>query len=301
MNSEEHAVSSEEHGVLDSPRSSSPNDADESSETVTRQPSPQFVRSRKLVKRTPIDGWKTRSSKPKEFAGHGMRLGDISKIAHNVDKAHAKNEGLKLLHRVLLGSDGTTSTRKKNIRNWNGTSVGEVLAGIRKRLSAIKTVKLLKEIGGILGISGSGEREVVEKRMSEFLMNPNGSDAPLKKKKSPKKSRKSSTSSSPKVTRVVEGPTSSFSVFLKKRAPEVTALGGMTAQNVTEILALEWASMDDSERAQYHVKPAHTGVKKVISKKPVTRDSSSSSSSGESSSDSDDSSSSSDSSEDDSN
>jgi hypothetical protein len=106
------------------------NDADQSESMVDTVPaSPKFgdgglrQRSRKTVERIGMSPEVKVSKKfrPTPASGSGLKLGEISKIADKLYKVPVKDDALKRLHRVLYGSDGTATGRKKEIRLWNGT------------------------------------------------------------------------------------------------------------------------------------------------------------------------------------
>lgn len=195
---------------------------------------PRRIRSRKSVERTVPS---VASPKRKLSAvGSGTLLGEISKINEVLtNKFSSKDDAVKRLHRILFGSDGVASARKRAIRTWAGTQDQTKLVS---GLAGAKSVGQLKEICAILGLSGSGDRASVEARVVEFLVHPTGSTGPLKKKKKMKKMPKDTKKS--KLSSTLE-----FANFLKNRLPQVTRLadGTMTPAQVTELLALEWKAM----------------------------------------------------------
>ena len=262
-------------------------------------------RSRKSTERFLGNSPQPKAKKSVEVGmGSGVKLGEISKIADKLAKVPVKDDALKRLHRVLFGSDGTATTRKKEIRLWNGASSASVKASMANALSGAKSVAMLKDICSMLSLATGGDRASLEERIVEFLMKPTGSTAPLKKKskskdsskkKSSKLSKKSSKKSeSPKKT--VTTPASAFSNFLKTRMAEVLhqANGSMSARDVTELLTMEWKHMSEAEKAEFapteKPKPA---VHKVITKDASPRRAAESSEENDESSSSDGSSSSS--------
>jgi len=280
----------------------SSNDADQSESMVDTAPvSPKIRgvrRSRKTVDRTlpspPQANAGIKKYKPAPLSGSGIKLGDISKIADKLAKVAVKDDALKRLHRVLYGSEGTATTRKKEIRLWNGTVSEETKSAMAAGLAGAKSVQILKDIANILSVATGGDRATLESRICEFLLKPIGSTDPLRKKtkkvkSSSKKKSSSSTSSS----------AGGFSVFLKKRMEEVLeqAGGSMSARDVTELLTMEWKNMTTDEKEEYSSKSAKKSetnkVQKIIKKDNTDDENGSSSDSSSSSDDSEDDSSSS--------
>ena len=263
--------------VSDAPTSpASSNDADQSESMVESAPlSPRIrsigtVRSRKTVERMlhlSPEGKGVKKFKPAPLSGTGMKLVDITKIAEKLSKVAVKDDALKRLHRVLYGSEGTATTRKKEIRLWNGTVNHETKASMISGLSGAKSVQILKDIASILSLATGGDRATLEGRICDFLLKPIGSTDPVKKSK---KSSKKSKSSKKIRGKKSESSSSAFSSFLKKRMSEVLAQadGSMTARDVTELLTLEWKNMTQEERNEF--KPASSTklveVQKVIKK-----------------------------------
>ena len=247
-------------------------------------------RSRKSVERflgaSPLPSKKPK--RVKEFEGSGIALGEISKIADRLYKVAVKDDALKRLHRILYGSDGTTTTRKKEIRLWNGTVSDVVKKQMQSGLVGAKSVAMLKEICGILNLSCGGDRSSIEERMFDFLLKPAGSTAPLTAKKSKSKKPKKVSKSS-KSQASGGGGSSSFSVFMKTRLPQIRAQAGdsMTARDLTELLTMEWAAMTSLEKIQYSSTPPSI-TKGQTSSEPSGSSSDEDSSSSSSSSSSDD-------------
>jgi hypothetical protein len=234
-------------------------------------------RSRKTVDRfigsspVPVKAKKV----PAESSGSGIPLGEISKIADKLYKTPTKYDALKRLHRVLFGSDGQATARKKAIRLWNGTESEEVKKSMKYGLSGVKSVNMLKDICGILAIAVGGDRTSIEERIFEFLVKPTGSTAPLKPKSKKTKSKKSK---SPKKEKSKSKPASKesgaspFSLFMQKRLPEIRSQAGsdMSARDMTELLTVEWGSMSAVEKAQFSA-PKKDKVQKVIKKSESPR------------------------------
>jgi hypothetical protein len=220
--------------------------------------------------------------------GTGTKLGEISKIADKLAKVPVKDDALKRLHRVLFGSDGTATTRKKEIRLWNGTTSAATKTAMTNGIAGAKSVAMLKDICSILSLATGGDRASLESRIVDFLVKPSGSTAPLKPKKSSSKktsSTKTKRSSSDKPKR----SSSAFANFLKTRMDEVMAraAGSLSARDVTELLTMEWKHMSESEKAGFgpSEKPK-LSVHKVIAKNTSPRRAESSEENHESSSDS---------------
>ena len=247
------------------------NDADQSESMIDTVPASPRQRSRKTVERIGMSPEVKVSKKfrPTPASGAGMKLGEISKIADKLYKVAVKDDALKRLHRILYGSDGTATGRKKEIRLWNGTRDDAVKASMMTGLSGAKSVQMLKDICGYLSLATGGDRASLETRIFEFLVHPTGSTDPVKKTKK----RKSKKSEKKKTTRE-QSSSSGFSAFLKTRMPEVMtqAAGSMSAQNITELLTFEWKNMSESDRNSFGQTSRSTKsvdrVQKVIAKSP---------------------------------
>jgi hypothetical protein len=243
----------------------------------------------------------TGSKAKKEFGGgSGTPLGEISKIADKLYKVAVKDDALKRLHRIIFGSDGTATTRKKEIRLWNGTESEANKRVMQTGLAGAKSVSMLKDICSILNLQTGGDRASLEDRIFKFLLKPSGSTAPLPVKKAKKvKKEKPKKVKRETVAKPVSSSNSMFSMFMAKRLPEIKAQAGasMGAREITELLTMEWSIMTPEEKAEFAApkSPAKPKVQKVIEKKaPVsprkmeTSGNESSSSSSSSSSDSSD-------------
>jgi hypothetical protein len=249
------------------------NDADRSDSMIDTVPaSPRgglpSQRSRKTVNRITMSPEVRVSSKSRHVptSGEGMKLGDISKIADKLYKVKVKDDALKRLHRILYGSDGTATGRKKEIRLWNGSSDEATKTSMMTGLAGAKSVKVLKDICGYLSLATGGDRASLESRIFEFLVHPTGSSDPLKKKKkkqkSDKKSKKKQSSNS-----------SNFGQFLNIRMPDVLAkaAGTISPQDITDLLTFEWKNMSEIQRGEFgrpNSKPKTDKVQKIIAKSP---------------------------------
>lgn len=56
----------------------------------------------------------------RHFQGTGTKLGDIEAIADNLKSVGSDDDLLKALHSVLFGGTGKKTTRKRDIRAFNG-------------------------------------------------------------------------------------------------------------------------------------------------------------------------------------
>lgn len=179
-----------------------------------------------------------------DSSGNGTKLGDITKIAEKLAKLPSKDDALKRLHRVLFGTDGTATTRKREIRLWNGTGSDETKSAMANALSGAKSVAMLKDICSTLNLATGGDRASLEERIVDFLVKPTGSTIATKKKKKQKSVSKENKGKSE------TGGGEGFSAFLNKRFPEIKhqAEGSMTARDITELLTLEWKNMSSNER-----------------------------------------------------
>ena len=188
-----------------------------------------------------------------DSSGNGLRLGEITKIYEKLSKIPSKDDALKRLHRVLLGTDGTATTRKKEIRLWNGTASEATKEAMASALTGAKSVGMLKDICAILSLATGGDRSSLEKRILDFLVKPTGSTSAAPSKKPKKKVMMKQKETKTNKTSSQGG---GFGAFLSKRIPEVKrqAEGSMTAKDITEILTFEWKNMSLQERAAYESK-----------------------------------------------
>jgi hypothetical protein len=225
-------------------RPSSPKRVDTQESLEVRR---QAKRSRKTTDRfagvSPVQS-KEPVKRSVDSSGNGTKLGDITKIAEKLGKLPSKDDALKRLHRVLFGTDGTATTRKREIRLWNGTGSDETKSAMENALSGAKSVAMLKDICSTLNLATGGDRASLEERIVDFLVKPTGSTIATKKKKKQKSVSKKNKGKSE------TGGGEGFSAFLNKRFPEIKhqAEGSMTARDITELLTLEWKNMSSNER-----------------------------------------------------
>merc|ERR1711998_288328 len=70
-------------------------------------------------------------------AGKGTPLSDMPRVIHNLNKESSDSKVLKKLHRVLYGTDGKKTTRKRDIRSFSGT-VGIDRDSLEARIGALQ-------------------------------------------------------------------------------------------------------------------------------------------------------------------
>lgn len=63
---------------------------------------------------------RARTQLSRHFQGTGTKLGDIEAIADNLKSIPSDDDLLKALHGVLFGGSGKKTTRKRDIRAFNG-------------------------------------------------------------------------------------------------------------------------------------------------------------------------------------
>eukprot|EP01036_Dinobryon_divergens_P032222 gene32222-41765_t len=138
------------------------------------------------------------------YQGTGTQLVENEAFCRHLDKHKGDDEVIKLIHRLLFGTEGRKAEAKKNIRKFSGFSPGTVQADIIEKVSTKKawTVTLLKSFAEMLGLEKSGAREAIIERIVEFLMSPGL--APAKKGSGQKRPRSTEKSSKAKKAKVVE-------------------------------------------------------------------------------------------------
>ncbi|KAF4695793.1 hypothetical protein FOZ60_003388 [Perkinsus olseni] len=196
--------------------------------------------------------------------GKGIKLGDIEVVSKGISKAAVDGEGLKRLHVCLFNSIGKESTRKRDIRAWNGSQSAEDRERMEKTLTATKKQESLREIARTLGLPASQSRTALEESILRFLDVPK--DEGLKKPKT--KRRASATGRAP--SRGAKGrgagrQGSGFSNFLAQRTKELKATEAgklLTPKEVTEMLSVEWTSMSSVEKAAFGTPQKAAGQKR---------------------------------------
>ncbi|EER15648.1 Protein DEK, putative [Perkinsus marinus ATCC 50983] len=168
--------------------------------------------------------------------GKGLKLGDIEVVSKGISKAAADSEGLKRLHVCLFNSIGKESTRKRDIRAWNGSQNSEDRERIEKTLSTTKK----------------------QESILTFLDIPK--DEGLKK---PRAKRRASTARKRKISKTTRQG-SGFSNFLTQRTKEMKSTESgklLTPKEITEMLSVEWTSMTSVEKAAFGT-PQKAGQKR---------------------------------------
>ncbi|KAF4676019.1 hypothetical protein FOL47_006819 [Perkinsus chesapeaki] len=191
--------------------------------------------------------------------GKGEKLGDIEVVSKGIGKAPVDGEGLKRLHLCLFNSVGKETTRKRDIRAWNGCQSAEDRERIEKTLKATKKQENLREIARTLGLSSSQSRTVLEESILRFLDVPK--DEGLKK---PKSKRRASVTGTRKKSKPSTRQGSGFSTFLAQRTKELKATEAgklLTPKEVTEMLSVEWTSMSGPDKAAFGT-PQKAGQKR---------------------------------------
>ncbi|KAL3997769.1 DEK C terminal domain family protein [Acanthocheilonema viteae] len=133
-----------------------------------------------------------------DAVGSGTSLGDIEFVNTGISKA--QNETLKWLHRLCYGTPGTATSRKRDLRRFNGFAFDEKSADFdKKKAAAMKlTNNELHMIGRILGSERGHTKEEAVMNVLHFLQKPEDKG---RKITSIKKRRSSSKSSGKKAKR----------------------------------------------------------------------------------------------------
>ncbi|EFO28267.1 hypothetical protein LOAG_00224 [Loa loa] len=133
-----------------------------------------------------------------DAVGSGTSLGDIEFVNTGISKA--QNETLKWLHRLCYGTPGTATSRKRDLRRFNGFAFDEKSADFdKKKATAMKfTNNELHMIGRILGSERGHTKEEAVMNVLHFLQKPEDKG---RKITSAKKRRSSSKSTGKRVKR----------------------------------------------------------------------------------------------------
>ena len=201
------------------------------------------VRSKKVVERYRAPSPVKRKSTTKTV-GSGVALGDVSATVERIGKLDSDHDALKRLHAIMYGSVGQQTTRKKMIRAWTGTDDEDRVKEMSRMIELTKGLSLAKEICQVLGLSTSKDREGLNAVLLEYLTTPTASVSSQTAKKRVKKSKKKS----PKVKRQRVSGKTPFECFLERREAELKAAGGLTAAEITALLAREWKNMSEEEK-----------------------------------------------------
>ncbi|KAK6105204.1 DEK C terminal domain family protein [Brugia pahangi] len=126
-----------------------------------------------------------------DAVGSGTSLGDIEFVNNGISKA--QNETLKWLHRLCYGTPGTATSRKRDLRRFNGFAFDEKSADFdKKKATAMKfTNNEIHMIGRILGSERGHTKEEAVMNVLHFLQKPEDKG---RKVTSAKKRRSSSKS-----------------------------------------------------------------------------------------------------------
>ena len=185
--------------ALSSPRALSSHSPRAASPVRSSSPAPQprASRSRREIERYGIAAasaaiTKDKASPPKKVAGSGVALGSIDATNDRLTRLDSDSEVLKRLHNILYGSVGKASTRKRQLRVWTGADSEIVRDSIRRLLGLTRSLSLLRDIAGALGIEKSKDRHELEASLAQYLFEPSTavSKRGVKKattKKTPKK------------------------------------------------------------------------------------------------------------------
>jgi len=122
-------------------------------------------------------------------AGKGTALSDMSRVCDNLSKIESKSRSLKILHKVLFGTDGQETMRKRQIRMFSGL-VGVTAEDSTRVLSKFdgKEITTLQQILDIKN-RGTTKAEKVSNLVA-FLLNPTVQHETAKAKKKPAGSTK---------------------------------------------------------------------------------------------------------------
>ncbi|KAM3722077.1 Protein DEK [Dirofilaria immitis] len=133
-----------------------------------------------------------------DAVGSGTSLGDIEFV--NIGISKAQNETLKWLHRLCYGTPGTATSRKRDLRRFNGFAFDETSVDFdKKKTAAMKlTNNELHMIARILGSERGHTKEEAVMNVLHFLQKPEDKG---RKVMSAKKRRSSSKSSGKGVKR----------------------------------------------------------------------------------------------------
>ncbi|EJW87055.1 hypothetical protein WUBG_02032 [Wuchereria bancrofti] len=133
-----------------------------------------------------------------DAVGSGTSLGDIEFV--NIGISKAQNETLKWLHRLCYGTPGTATSRKRDLRRFNGFAFDEKSTDFdKKKATAMKfTNNELHMIGRILGSERGHTKEEAVMNVLHFLQKPEDKG---RKVTSAKKRRSSSKSTGKRTKR----------------------------------------------------------------------------------------------------
>jgi hypothetical protein len=134
-------------------------------------------------------------------SGEGVSLGSIESTLTRISKLDSDHVTLKRLHLLLFGSVGKQSTRKREIRAWNGCIECDH-AKLFRNIELTKSSTLLRDLCALLGLERGKTRSETEKTLLAYLLKPHsqvsnriksGKSKKTKKTKKTKSSIKKST------------------------------------------------------------------------------------------------------------
>lgn len=141
-------------------------------------------RQRHAVERLAASSPPSRKSNVDAF-GSGVLLGDIEFVNVGISKAH--NETLKSLHRLCFGTSGTATSRKRDLRRFNGYAFdGNSSEFEKKKVMAMKlTTTEVNSIAKILGSERGHTKEETVMNVLQYLQKPEdkGKKVPTSKKR----------------------------------------------------------------------------------------------------------------------
>uniref|UniRef100_A0A6V1T0V1 HMG box domain-containing protein n=1 Tax=Heterosigma akashiwo TaxID=2829 RepID=A0A6V1T0V1_HETAK len=247
------------------------------------EPTRRSGRERKVIDRMEFDEETiTKTRKPIEQKGSGTALGEIESIKKKLSTVSSDEEVLILTHRLMYGSAGKGTTRKKTLRDFNGFAAEDV-EGKKEKLNDRKwTIDLLRELCDILCLTKSGKKSELVDAVVDFLASPSADSVakttpktpkakPAKKEKTPKatmtktpkakaskkrakedaddgkkKKKKKQKSDKPKVPK----PLSAFMYFSQLTRPSVKEeFPDLAITEVAKKIGELWATKTDDEKA----------------------------------------------------
>ncbi|VDN05197.1 unnamed protein product [Thelazia callipaeda] len=126
------------------------------------------------------------------IVGSGTCLGDIEFVRAGISKA--RNDTLKRLHNMCYGSPGTTTSRRRNLKKFNGFAFDEKSVDFeKKKIKAMKiTNNELTAVARILGLGKNYTKNALVMSILRFLQKPEDKGRKFMSSKRQKRSRKSS-------------------------------------------------------------------------------------------------------------
>jgi hypothetical protein len=118
---------------------------------------------------------KPKQQERKTSSGDGTSLGDYPFFVEQVAKLKGDDEVLKGLHTIIYNTPGKKLEVKKHLKVFNGFHKDANLESLTEKVVEKKkqwTVANLKTALGLFGLEKGGEREVLCKRLVEYLATP---------------------------------------------------------------------------------------------------------------------------------